>query len=239
MKSINLLTHQWAEKNNIPSFFENEIDSTNSWAKREFKDASLSLYTADHQTQGRGRQKGNTPSTWTNSSDGRTWLSTWSLRTPAAPQPIFTVRVGLALYESFSHAWPQLPFALKAPNDIYLHSGKLSGILVEAEQTGEATKIFIGIGANIFAHPGDVGQTAASLSEHAQCTDEEWFNFCFHLHREFLNLQKDAHRSTLTTDEQKRLLAALKKHTGNTIRTITAEGSLILNTGESIPWHTL
>lgn len=230
--SINKLTVQWAEENNIAVFFRESTESTNTWAKKEFNNQDFAVFLADHQTQGRGRHQ----NTWTDLREGRTLLSTWCLRTQSPPQPIFPMRVGLALYEAFAAAFPNRAWSLKAPNDIYMSQGKLAGILIEVEQQGPEFKIFIGIGANILDEPRNVGQPTTSLGG---CRKEEWFPFCYQLSKSFLSFLKDSQRQRLTSEEQARLLSALQKYPENQIAQVQSEGSLILQDGTPIHWQDL
>lgn len=234
MKSINQLTLSWAEKNNLPVFFKPEVDSTNTWAKKDFQDNNMAVFLTDSQNQGRGRNN----NTWTNSNPGSTLLSTWCLKLKSSPQPVFPLRVGLALYESFKNVWPQLPWALKAPNDIYLQNAKLAGILIEAENTGAEFKIFIGIGANIFAKP-KVDQPTAHLREQALVSDDEWFKFCFQFVNALRDLQMDPQRQNLLKEEQDRLLYGLQKYAHNDITLVENDGSLLLKNGQKTHWSQL
>jgi biotin-[acetyl-CoA-carboxylase] ligase BirA-like protein len=234
MKSINLFLKNWAEKNNIPCFFEPLVDSTSTWAKRDFKNDEFAIYLADAQTHGRGRNQ----NTWKNADAGSTLLSTWCLKSESSPQPIFPMRVGLCLFESFRSAWPAAHWSLKAPNDIYLSGRKLAGILVEAEQTGTHIKIFIGIGANILAKP-EVDQPTAALNEELEVAEKDIEKFFFLFTQSLRVLQTDPHRQKLLPQEQARLLTALKQYPENQIKDISPTGTLTLLNNTQLPWQNL
>lgn len=102
---------------------------------------------ADAQTAARGRQ-------------GRPWrslegnLAATLVLPPVENHTHSALRsfvAALGLYDACARLWP-IPdaFALKWPNDVLLHGGKLSGILLE--RLGDGT-LLIGIGVNLAAAP--------------------------------------------------------------------------------------
>ncbi len=106
---------------------------------------------AQHQTAAHGRR-------------GRAWASpkgnfagTLVLR-PSEPPHVVALRsfvAALALFDTFS-ALTGRPeaFALKWPNDVLQHGGKLAGILLESSGAqGRLDTLFIGIGVNLVAAP--------------------------------------------------------------------------------------
>jgi BirA family transcriptional regulator, biotin operon repressor / biotin---[acetyl-CoA-carboxylase] ligase len=234
MKSINQFLKTWAEENNISTAFAESIDSTSTWAKRDFNNSDFSLFLADNQTRGRGRNQNR----WVNSESGSTLLSTWCLRTESAPQPIFPMRVGLCLYEAFQQTWPHLNWSLKAPNDIYLSEKKIAGILVEAEQTGNQIKVFIGIGANFLNKP-QVDQPTVALTEMTSVDGKDVGHFFFLLTQGLRNMQKDPQRQNLLNTEQDRLLDALKNYPNNQITAVAPNGTLTLTDNSVIHWQSL
>jgi BirA family biotin operon repressor/biotin-[acetyl-CoA-carboxylase] ligase len=56
-----------------------------------------------------------------------------------------------------------LTFALKWPNDVLANGGKLTGILLEAEQVADRLAVVVGIGTNIVGAPTDTPTPAISL----------------------------------------------------------------------------
>lgn len=157
-----------------------EIDSTNTELMRRARAGQTDavLLVAERQTAGRGRL-------------GRQWFSgsplpveskisdvpttdragnvelqpslTFSLGLPLAPQDWsgLSLAVGLALVESLH---PDLQ--LKWPNDIWLQSRKLGGILIETASLGELRYAVFGIGINITPRNGQgLSTPPAALSE--------------------------------------------------------------------------
>lgn len=204
--SINLKTHEWAKSNNFDSFYFPETTSTNDVAKAEFgkKEQEFALYTADHQSQGRGRHD----RSWQNMSGGEILLSTWSFRWGQPMQPIFPALVGLALYDSLKSMKNGLPLRLKAPNDIYLENGKLAGLLIEASQQGTNCDIFIGLGLNVFDRP-EIDLPTSALCHYVGFNDEMWNEFCVQLHLNFVEAVVKGESTQLDRDDQDRLLEAL------------------------------
>lgn len=186
MKSIGLMTQEWCHKHQIPVDFFSSVDSTSNYAKTLLNDPlenhkTLHVVLADAQTAGRGRGT----NSWMSPQSGNSLLSTWSFRLTRPPQPVISARIGLALYLAVTKVWPQAPFSLKAPNDLYLGDKKVAGILLEAVEQGPHIRLLIGIGLNVFQAPELA--TAAFLSS---SIDEEslmgnWGFFLNELYRHF------------------------------------------------------
>lgn len=204
--SINSSTHQWAQSQNLSCFYFPEITSTNDVAKIEFpkQRTEFALYLADDQRQGRGRNQ----NTWQNLAAGEILLSTWCFKTQKAPQPILTPLLGLALYQSLKHIDNNLPLRLKAPNDLYLNNGKLSGLLVEVSQVGTDFFIYIGLGLNVFNSP-QANLKTAHLSQHINVDTSIWDQFCHKLQPAFKQAVNKGEASELSSQDQFDLLNAL------------------------------
>ncbi len=126
------------------SIYLSEIDSTNEYLKSD-KIPLQTFVIAERQTKGKGRS-------------GKTW------DTIGEDQFIFSAKLGLpdfdfplsliplfsasAVLISLNTIFPQRNFQLKWPNDIFLDSKKLSGILVESSQVQNTLEIILGIGIN-------------------------------------------------------------------------------------------
>lgn len=173
--SINLKTSDWAKSKKLQQFYFPEITSTNDVAKLEFPKmtSDFCLFVADHQTAGRGRNQNH----WFNLSQGETLLSTWCFRLNQSPQPIMPPLVGLSLYQSLKTIFPELPLRLKAPNDLYLNQGKLAGFLMEVQQKGSHSLVYIGLGLNALGSP-EVNMKTESLSSFSDQVLEKWPTFC-------------------------------------------------------------
>lgn len=157
-------TRQWCLEKQIPIEYFPSIDSTSNYAKTMMNDPlenhhPLHLVIADTQTSGRGRGL----NSWVNGEHGCSLLSTWSFRLTRPPQPIMSARIGLALYQAATKTWPEAPFSLKAPNDLFLGNKKIAGLLLEAIEQGPHIRLLIGVGMNVLAGPAL--ETATSLKE--------------------------------------------------------------------------
>ncbi len=154
---IGEITRIWAEQHDLTAHYQPECDSTNSWAKseafsEEVSGEALVLYLCESQTAGRGRGS----NTWKNARPGSSLLSTWSFEMETHPQPLTTLRFGLALIRACQNIWPSLPWNLKAPNDLQLGEKKVAGMLLESVSQGKDSRLIFGLGMNIFSAPEDV-----------------------------------------------------------------------------------
>lgn len=176
MISILQMTKNWVQLQSTNSttklvgHFLDSIDSTNTFAKnlpfpanKNSTDADVTsethLVVANFQTQGKGRGTHH----WDSSPDSN-FLSSWCTQIPndVVLNPVFSCRVGLALYRALQSTWPWVDFNLKAPNDIYIHDKKLAGLLIELTQS-ENVKIIVGLGLNVLQAPSQY--PAISLSQ--------------------------------------------------------------------------
>lgn len=125
------------------------IESTNDRAKKLAadapSDATCVLVLAEEQTGGRGRGANR----WWSAAGGLTFsvlLGRDALDLPPDRLPRLSLATGLAVCEAIESVVPGLAAQIKWPNDVYLSSRKVSGILVE---TGRGGRIVIGIGVNV------------------------------------------------------------------------------------------
>ncbi len=207
MASINLWTREWALKKNHPCFYYPEVSSTHDVAKREFDGSTpFALYLTDHQTHGRGRNQ----SHWFNLQSGEVLLSTWCFALDKNPQPILTPLLGLALYQTCRSLKVDLPLRLKAPNDLFLQEGKLSGLLVEVNQRGQKFEVYVGLGMNVFAAP-KVDQATACLQNFTPIDEASWQVFCETLYNKFTFAIESGTQSQLSVTAQEDLLEALNQ----------------------------
>ncbi len=105
------------------------------------------LVIANEQTAGRGRGgKG-----WQSSPGAGIWLTLVERPADTSGLGVLSLRVGLAAAEALDRFAPE-PIRLKWPNDLYVESGKLAGILVEARWRDRAVEwVAIGLGVNVNA----------------------------------------------------------------------------------------
>jgi BirA family biotin operon repressor/biotin-[acetyl-CoA-carboxylase] ligase len=154
-------TLRWAQERGFISWFSRETTSTNSIAKlRVFSASSESkpmLFLAERQTAGRGRGE----HVW--STPPGALLSTWSYPLKFAPQPILSPLVGLALFNAARNAFPNVPFNLKAPNDLYVDHKKIAGLLIETVMMGNQVTCAVGLGFNAGGSPSGLADSAVGL----------------------------------------------------------------------------
>lgn len=143
-------------------FIFDEIPSTNEFAKSNLQSTELpALILSANQTEGRGQR-------------GRSWISSPHqnlLFTLAIPFPthfntsLFLLNVG---HETANALESYLSFKIKVkwPNDLYIGSKKMGGILCEATYTANKPKMLLcGIGINVNqVEFGALSEHATSLS---------------------------------------------------------------------------
>jgi BirA family biotin operon repressor/biotin-[acetyl-CoA-carboxylase] ligase len=131
-----------------------ETPSTNDLAKKDAAEGRVNnrVYVTDCQTSGRGRLQ-------------RKWESgpgldlTFSVAI-SADVPVtdfyrYTMNAGLAVHQAVKGLLPEdAPLRIKWPNDVYVGSRKLCGILSEMiTEEGRAKSIIVGIGVNVNSFP--------------------------------------------------------------------------------------
>jgi len=115
------------------------------------------LVLADHQTAGRGRSGAK----WISPSARGIWLTIVERPSDQSALDVLALRVGLRSARALDRFAPE-PVRVKWPNDLYVESRKLAGILIEARwREGRLEWVAIGVGVNVSA-PEDVA-SAASL----------------------------------------------------------------------------
>jgi BirA family biotin operon repressor/biotin-[acetyl-CoA-carboxylase] ligase len=147
----------WEEVSPLLSGFTVEIvpqiDSTNTELMRRVRAGQTEpvLLLAHRQTAGRGRL-------------GRQWLGGDGADTGALPSLLFSLglplapgdwsglslAVGLSLVESL-----HTDLRLKWPNDVWLQSRKLAGVLIETASVGDVRYAVVGVGINMVARDGN------------------------------------------------------------------------------------
>lgn len=124
---------------------------------------SRSLFVADYQRAGRGRQ-------------GRAWLAPAGtalmlsvIFREESPSPTpwrWTSLASVSLAEAMSGLVPEAKPAIKWPNDVLLDNRKVAGVLAETMSNGQHLVAIVGIGVNVTSQPADlatVGGPATSL----------------------------------------------------------------------------
>ncbi|MCB0377777.1 MAG: hypothetical protein KDD33_04730 [Bdellovibrionales bacterium] len=233
MNSVNQWTQSWAHKQNLPCHYQNQVTSTNDLAKQEFakNGDNFALWVADHQSQGRGREQ----RSWTDQGQGGELLSTWCYQLGYTPQPILTPLLGLALYKALSPMSDQV-INIKPPNDLRVEEMKFAGILVEAQSQGANTRLFIGLGMDVFnALQVDVPTT--HLSAFTTVDEASWHSFCDRLKKEMDQAVAKSQTPTLSEDDRALLLKALQNGDSQ-INKVKQDGSLQVG-DQTIDWYRL
>lgn len=198
---IGKMVHAWADANKISCQYSESTSSTNKIAKEiGLGENDFYLVITDHQTQGRGRGQ----NTWS-SEKGSSLLSTWCFTLNSAPQPIFSARIGLAVFRALHNTWPFLKFSIKAPNDIYLEDKKLAGLLVENTSQDADHTCYIGLGLNVFKHPESITTSTSllhSLPKNAPLLGMDWIRFLDRLLFELSEAVELCSEPLSTTDQE-------------------------------------
>lgn len=235
---IGKLTSAWAKNSQIPCVYKESLSSTNTLAKEQgLAENDFMLFLTDHQTLGRGRGQ----NTWT-TPKGSALLSTWCFYLNESPTVTFPSRVGMALVKALQSTWVYLPFALKAPNDIYIGDKKCAGLLIETITQGNEISTFIGLGLNVLKHPEDISTSTSLVEEMPKALPllgQDWVGF---LDRFFFELTEAAQLAgeELSTSDRENLKSLLNRHTllKSKYEGVSASGDLTMD-GKTIPWSQL
>lgn len=148
--------------------FTPSTSSTNDDAKQGARSGAAhgTVWLADHQQAGRGRQG----RSWS-SPHGDNVLMSVLVRGSFSPRrvPLAALVAGLAARASVAAALPAELVALKWPNDVQVGPSrrKIAGILVEAQSRGTTLEsLVIGVGLNVHTRcfPDDVAARATSVA---------------------------------------------------------------------------
>ena len=236
--SVYEMTRQFYLHQPVQLQADTTTSSTNSLAKDAAINADLTpcVYLAGEQTAGRGRFN----RTWENGSTaGDNLLITWSFALDKAPQPIAGAAIGLTLYQALQQIWPQAPWGLKPPNDIYLGDKKVLGVLLETVTSGSRHRLIVGVGLNIFSHPSHVPD-AGHLSEKLDLSPSHFQDFLKALEARWPHFLSLATENKLPADIREQLLVALNRcsHNPQPFLEITENGDLVTSSAR-ISWRNL
>lgn len=135
-----------------------QIDSTNSWLKKNKKSPTVCL--AETQTQGRGRN-GNQ---WFSPDSQNIYLSlNWVFESQPKHLQWLSLWIGIVIAETLASFGIQ-GHGIKWPNDLYFNNKKLGGILIETSSATSEMVVGIGINGNVSVMD-DIDQPWTSLSE--------------------------------------------------------------------------
>jgi BirA family biotin operon repressor/biotin-[acetyl-CoA-carboxylase] ligase len=205
--SIYKKTESWAAKNEIAIESLLECDSTNNLAKKNAttENSNFKIYLADQQKQGRGRGS----NSWENTKSGQSLLISFSISIDGAAQPVASPLVGLAVYNALTQVWPNIDFSIKAPNDIYLESKKVAGLLIESIQSGTNNRFIIGLGLNVFGQPNRLSAFATHISLNTKITESDWSRFLDQLKLEIERAAQNGTATHLNETQRSQLLTAI------------------------------
>lgn len=226
-------------------FYYDEIDSTNTEAKRKAEEGAPhgTLIVADMQTAGRGRR-------------GRSWESphgegiffTLLLRPDIEPAnaPMLTLVKAIAVARGVS-ACTGLKAEIKWPNDVVINGKKIVGILTEmSAQIDYVNHIVIGTGINVHqtSFPEELEEKATSIDmelkrqrktlrvSRAQLLEKilEQFEICYETYirtQDLSGLMEEYNRELVNIDRRVRVLDPLGEFEGRALG-INERGSLLV-----------
>lgn len=121
-----------------------EIDSTNTYLKREYKNyADGTVITAEHQTAGKGRSGRE----WVD--DSKSLVFSLLLKDNLEPERVSLLSLLSGLCVSLALDDLGIQNQIKWPNDVLIHEKKAVGILSESVVEGKLQALIIGIGINL------------------------------------------------------------------------------------------
>lgn len=230
-------THKWALKKHINVWFQPTASSTNDIAKSE---PSYDLFLTNHQTQGRGQGQ----NTWTDNADGKNLICSWLFKLEKPPQHFSGALWGLCTYQALSKCWPQISWNLKAPNDIYINSKKVGGILLESSSQGSIHQLVFGLGLNVSQSPQTLSGTTTNIKENftdeARITELKWNEFLDTLHSYIQKTIFDCQKNKISQAQKEKLKNALNLNPllSKKVETVTENGSFVLD-GSEVHWSEL
>ncbi|MGI9548964.1 MAG: hypothetical protein ACR2M7_03155 [Bdellovibrionales bacterium] len=176
MNKAALWTKNWLEKRMLPHSFFEIVSSTNDIAQKKAfeKKFEKHIFLAHQQTQGRGQGS----HSWENSDLMISFL--WqNVLIPVHPK--LSEEFTLELLISVKKVWPDLPWKLKKPNDLYLNDKKVAGLLLEILDQSSTKSFILGLGFNIFSHPklnsnkaNTLGPEIGHVEESTSVSQTQW-----------------------------------------------------------------
>ena len=142
------------------------VESTQDLARAAARTGApdRSIFVADEQTAGRGRQRRH----WMARPGSGLLLSILFRERSVTPLPWrYTSLASLALIEAIERLLPELRPAIKWPNDVVLGRCKVAGVLAESASDGEQLLVVVGVGVNVASSADElitVGGRATSLA---------------------------------------------------------------------------
>ena len=240
MENVYLTSLRWCQSRGIAYRHLAQTASTNDWAKSAASEISeATIFLAEHQSAGRGRGD----NTWSSPTPGHGLLISFVYPLGSPPQPVSSPLFGLHLFRSLRSTWPGLDWSMKAPNDIYLGSKKIAGLLLETVQTGERIHLIAGLGINVLSHP-DTEEAAIHLNSEeglGQSLDEtKWDEFLDHLQSSFSLAAQSSIKAQLSDAVREDLVEALNKNPRRSglIVEVSSSGDLVFE-DKTVSWQDL
>lgn len=188
-------------------FYYNEVDSTNTEAKRKAEEGAEhgSLVVADMQNAGKGRRGRD----W-NSPKGEGIFFTILLRPDILPEnaPMLTLVMAMAAAKGISQN-TGLHTKIKWPNDIVINGKKVAGILTEmSAQIDYINHIVVGTGINVHqsSFPEDLTGKATSIDIELNQQENPEIISRSHLLREILSQFESYYEIYMQTQDLSKLL---------------------------------
>lgn len=242
-KDIGKWTKEWASiQSDLVSHYYESLDSTNNFAKKlpELQNgpSKNQLVVTELQTAGRGRGA----KTWTSPESGTALLSSWIFDIDFTPQPILSPLIGLSIYEALYEisGFSENDISIKAPNDIYIKSKKVAGILIELQSQGDKTRLIIGIGMNVFESPSLDSSSHVAKFRKGDIDDCAWNGFLIELYKRLKESVELSVQKELSKQDCADLLVALNKNPNLTEKytQVLPDGSLKTST-KTVKWSEL
>ena len=240
-RKIGEWTAAWLDTEGIPHTYLVRCDSTSRLAKDSAQtDPPVIVYITEDQEAGRGRGS----KTWTSPAKGTALLATWSLEVDITPQHLTAPQIGLALFESVKAIWPSFNWSIKPPNDLYLGSNKVAGLLIETFPITNKHRLLVGLGFNVFASPAAIPEATFLEgpygSDGVKISQTDWHEFLERWQLELQNVLTQLGDGELDAGRSQRLLAALKSHPILGEKTVAVESSgNIVYQDQTVNWQDL
>ena len=159
-----------------PYFFE-IVQNTNKEIKKIWDNSkkypAISLFSKKQQN-GKGRGK----KIWLSTCGDLTCSFLISKKLQVTNVGRISITAGLSVYEGLQNVYPNIPFKIKWPNDIYLNKKKLGGILIESSINKYSVEYFIiGIGINIVTSPKQLTYETIKISDFSKIIDPKLIFF--------------------------------------------------------------
>lgn len=213
-------------------FFQNEVDSTNRWAKRLAAEGAVegTLVLAESQTQGRGRLG----RSWASAPGRGLWFSViLRPKINSAELAGMTILTAVSMAQAINGATGIQPL-IKWPNDLVFNGRKIAGIL--AEVNGEADLVnylIIGLGLNVNHIKSDFPEELRSTATSLRMVNGSWLPRRPIL-QEFLRIFEGNYQ-TLATTGLSEIIKYAKVHSATLGKTIRVnQGYHRILTGEAV-----